>query len=147
MATALYRISSNEVIEISLADNQFHEELDNFKAVITDPTLSDGSEFRDPNGDYRVLGYAKFNDSGTVRNATQEEIDTFAASQADDRNQRDATRAKEYFQDHPQFRRIMTAFASILVDEFNILRAEHSLNDRTLSQLKTAILNRIDKDD
>jgi hypothetical protein len=147
MTTALYRISSNEVIEISITNNQFHDDLDSFKAVLTDPISPDGIKTQDPNGDYRILGYAKFNDSGAVRNATQEEIDTFAPAQLDDLNIREMDNAKTYFQDHPQFRRVMTAFASIMVDEFNILRAEHGLNDRTLSQLKTAVLNRIDKDD
>jgi hypothetical protein len=147
MTTALYRLSSSEVTKISLINSQFNEDLDSFKAVLTDPALPDGIEFQDPSGSFRVLGYAKINDSGTARNATQNEIDTFAALEADDRNQVEENRAKAYFQNHPQFRRVMTAFASILVDEFNILRAEHGLSDRTLSQLKTAILNRIDKDD
>jgi len=35
----------------------------------------------------------------------------------------------------------------ILIDEFNILRTLHSLPDRTLSQLKTSIKNRIDAGD
>jgi len=110
---------------------------------LSDPPFTDGTQYKPK----RVLGSAKINDSGTIRNATQNEIDTFAGLELDDKNQRQADTAVEYFQNDPQFRRIMTAFASILVDEFNILRSEHGLADRTLSQLKTAIVNRISKDD
>lgn len=38
---------------------------------------------------------------------------------------------------------ILRAFASVMVDEINILRANHSLPDRTLAQLKTAIRNKM----
>lgn len=34
---------------------------------------------------------------------------------------------------------IMKAFAEVVVDEINLLRAQHSLAARTLSQLKTAV--------
>jgi hypothetical protein len=36
------------------------------------------------------------------------------------------------------------AFALTIMDELNILRAQHSLSDRTPSQLKTAVRNRMD---
>jgi hypothetical protein len=38
----------------------------------------------------------------------------------------------------------LRAFADVVREEINILRALHSLQDRTLAQLKTAIENRID---
>ena len=38
---------------------------------------------------------------------------------------------------------LMRAFADIIKDEFNILRALHGLPDRTLAQLRTAITNRV----
>ncbi len=38
----------------------------------------------------------------------------------------------------------LRAFADIIKDELNILRALHSLSDRTLAQLRTSIKNRID---
>lgn len=38
----------------------------------------------------------------------------------------------------------LRAFISILIEEINTLRALHSLPDRTIAQLKTAIGNRID---
>lgn len=34
---------------------------------------------------------------------------------------------------------ILRAFASVVVDEINILRQQHALGDRTLAQLKTAM--------
>lgn len=39
--------------------------------------------------------------------------------------------------------KILKAFAELLVDEFNILRALHSLPDRTFAQLRTAIRNKV----
>ena len=145
--TVLYRISSNEVIAISAQGELFDIYSSAYYGVLSDPPFTDGTEYRDPSGNKNVFGYAKINDNGTIRNATQNEIDTFAGFEQDDNNQIQATKASNYFQSDPKFRRIMTAFADILVDEFNILRAEHGLNDRTLSQLKTAIINRISKDD
>ena len=147
--TVLYRISSGEVASISVVDRtNFNVDL-SYYGVLVDPPLPDGIQWFDPAPDYqrRVLGYAKINDNGTVRNATQIEIDGFAGFALDDKNQEEANKAAEYFQNDPQFRRVMIAFAAILVDEINILRAEHGLSDRTLSQLKTAITNRISKDD
>lgn len=38
---------------------------------------------------------------------------------------------------------IFRAFAEVMKDEINVLRAQHSLPDRTISQLKTAIKNKI----
>jgi hypothetical protein len=39
----------------------------------------------------------------------------------------------------PRERRLIRAFAEVVKDEVNILRAYHSLPDRTLAQLKAAI--------
>ena len=144
--TVIYRISSGEVMEIWLDNKPNGMDPGKFD-IIVDPSLPDGTDFLDPNYERGVLGYTKILDGTTVRNATQAEIDTFAAAAIDDANIREANRAIDYLKNNPQFRRIMTALASILVDEFNILRAEHGLSDRTLQQLKTAIENRISKDD
>jgi len=148
MTTALYRISSGEVTEISSADDTFDGFVNTpYWGILIDPPLSDGMDVRDSNHSYEVLGYAKINDNGTVRNATQQEIDTFATFRLDDYNKRDAAEAINYFKSDPKLRRIMIAFAAILIDEINILRSQHGLPDRTLVQLKTAIENRISKDD
>ena len=173
MTTALYRISSNEVVKISLSDQQWSDRDPAFWGVLTTASYPDGTAVRDPVGDLRVLGYSKFADVGgnVVRNALQAEIDTFASFQADDENQQDALGAETLFLIHPRFRKLMTAYSDILKDEFNIVRgwltdfkvevaaaanlgdlktriaALPDLPDRTLAQLKTAITNRINKDD
>ena len=41
-------------------------------------------------------------------------------------------------------KRVLRAFAEVVMDEINILRGQHALADRTLSQLVTAIKNKID---
>lgn len=169
--TVLYRKSSGEVRKISLKGQPFDDADPAFWGVLTDPNFPDGTEDRDPDGNFRVLGYAKIWDDPDVRNATQDEINTFAAFQADDENQQAAGRAAEFLSLHPQWRKLLIAFADILVSEFNILRQWEmefknevaaatslanlqsrvatlpDLPDRTLAQLKTAILNRISKDD
>lgn len=173
MATALYRISSGEVVKISLMDQTWPDRNTTYWGVLTNPSLPDGTEVRDPNGDLRVLGYAKYADVGgnTVRNAIQAEIDTYAAAQTDDENQQDADGAESLFITHPRNRKLMTAYSDIIKDELNLCRgwimsfkAEVAaaanlgdlqtrvaglpdLPDRTLAQLKTAIQNRISKDD
>ena len=38
---------------------------------------------------------------------------------------------------------IIRAFALAVLDEFNVLRAQHSLPERTISQLKTAVRNKL----
>lgn len=173
MTTALYRISSGEVIKISLLDQQWDDRDAAFWGILTTAAYPDGTQTRDVDGDLRELGFAKFADVGgnTVRNATQPEIDTYAPAQDDDENQQDALGAGGLFLVHPRNRKLMTAFADIIKDEMNILRgwitqfrtdvaaannltdlkasvaAQPALPDRTLAQLKTAITARIDKDD
>ena len=40
--------------------------------------------------------------------------------------------------------KVLTAIAKVMMDEINILRAEHSLTARTLAQVKTAIKSEVD---
>lgn len=169
--TVLYRISSNEVVKISSKGQPFAERNTTFWGVLTDPTFTDGTVCRDDDGDLRILGYAKIVDSGEVRNATQVEIDTFEGFETDDENQQDADGADDLFVVHPRFRKLFVAITDIVMKEVNILRgwntdlkavidgasnfgdvksgvaAMSDLPDRTISQLKTQIRNRIDKDD
>ena len=119
--TVLYRISSGEVMEISTQDKtDFGMGLIYF-AVLTDPPLTDGTEWLSPAPDFerRSLGYAKINDNGTIRNATQNEIDTFAILQQDDRNKRDAAKAIGFMDTDPQFRRILIALIKGIIREDN----------------------------
>jgi hypothetical protein len=171
MTTALYRINGGEVIKISGTDQTWPDRNTTYWGVLTDPPFPDGTVVREPDGPLRVLGFAKINDAGTVRNATQPEIDTFAPAQTADENLQDAGGAEDLFLNHPRFRKLMTAYSDIIKDELNILRgwiADYKtevaaatslgdlqtrvaglpdLPDRTLVQLKTAIQNRISEND
>jgi hypothetical protein len=169
--TVLYRKNSGEVVKISQKGQTFADRNQTYWGVLADPSMPDGNQCRDEGYNLRVLGIAKIVDAGTVRNATQVEIDSFPAVEDDDENQQDADGAIELFEQHPRFRKMMVAFADILKDEFNILRqwqmdfkaavdaagnlanlknniaALPDLPERNLAQLKTAIQNRISKDD
>ena len=181
MTTALYRLSSNEVLKISTVDQPFSDRDPEVFGVLTDPTTPDGTEVREqdlpsaaePQGPLRELGFSKIAEPliNNVQNATQAEIDTFAPAEEDDNNQLDADQGRTLYLIHPQFRKLFTAFADILKDEINILRARNvdfqndvaaaaNLADlqasvaaypvqtpRTLQQLKTQIAARISKDD
>lgn len=148
MTTVLYRTSGGEVVKISPTDQQFDQRDTNYWTVAADPAFPDGTELREGgNGPLRVLGFAKIIDGGSCRNATQPEIDGFAALETADENLMDKDGAIDLFQNHPRFRKMMVAFADIIKDEINILRATQSLPDRTLAQLKTAIQNRMSEND
>ena len=179
--TALYRLSSNEVNKISIKGQPFTERLTAFLGllqfgVLTDPTLPDGTDTVDDLGPLRVLGFAKIAEpgvgpNGNVRNATQAEIDAFAAPEIDDDNQLDKVQSQELFETHPQLRKLFIAQSDIILGEFNklfqqwtdhkaLVASAANLNDikvataalpnlpqRTLANFKTAMKNRIDKDD
>ena len=127
MTTALYRISSNEVLKISVKDQSFSDRDTAVFGVLIDPATPDGTEVReqtDDLGPLRELGFAKIADTvgNDCHNAIQVEIDTFAAAEEDDENVLDATQAQSLLLVHPQFRKMMTAFSDILKDEINLLR-------------------------
>jgi len=164
---ALYRVSSGEITEIGASVRNDNPD---YFSILNSPTFTDGTSFA-----RRVLGESKINDNGTVRNATQEEINGFSAAEHDDDNQTEANKAIAYFQNHPQFRRIMVAYTDILIEyEINKYRklfqdletqlalatslanlqtrwvavfAANPMPDRDLSQMRTQIINRISKDD
>lgn len=148
MTTVLYRSNGGEVVKISPTNQTFDQRDATYWAVATDPNFPDGTDLREGgDGPLRVLGFAKIIDGADCRNATQPEIDNFAVAEAADEALMDRDRAKDLFENHPNWRKLLTAFADIIKDEINILRAQHSLPDRTLAQLKTAMLNRISEND
>ncbi len=51
---------------------------------------------------------------------------------------------RKFAKDEIDGKRVLKAFAEVVMDEINILRAEHGLPARTLFQLVTAIKNKID---
>jgi hypothetical protein len=147
MATVCYRINGGEVVKISTNNQAFADRNSVYWGVLTNPVFTDGTEARDSSGNLRVLGFAKIWDGLVVRNASQGEINGFAGSEAQDDNLQDRDGAINLFQTHPRFRKMMVALADVIKDEINILRAQHSLPDRTLNQLKNAIQNRMSEND
>lgn len=145
--TVLYRINGGEVYKISTNGQTFADRNTAYWGMLTDPSLPDGTNVRDETGALRVLGFAKIWDGTDVRNATQAEIDGFVTSEADDDKLQDRDAARDLFQTHPRFRKLLIAFADIIRDEINILRSQHGLPDRTLTQLKNAINNRMSEND
>lgn len=55
-----------------------------------------------------------------------------------------ATKAKEEEKDRFDNERLLKAFAELVIDQFNVLRAIEGLPDLTFAQLRTAIRNKID---
>lgn len=129
MITVLYRISSGEVIKISPKGQQFTDINPMQFAVLTDPDLPDGEYNQDlESGDPqpRVLGFQKIADpeNNLVRNATQEEIDSFPQSEIVDNDIMDKLFARVFMNDHPRFKKLMKATVKVLVDEINNVRRE-----------------------
>lgn len=126
--TALYRITTNEVVKISLSGQPFSDRNATYWGVLTDPVLPDGNQVRQViNGGFgplRTLGFAKFAvvGSNTVRNATQPEINAFSTGETTDANAMDASEASNICNTHPRFRKAIKAIVKLTVDELNILR-------------------------
>jgi hypothetical protein len=124
--TALYRTSSGEVVAISESDSMFVERTaTGYWSVAVDPVFADGKVLRDSAGELRVLGFAKIHDSGTVRDATQPEIDAFVSLRVDDRNQIKADKAKAELVNNSVLRMLVKALSEILADEFNTHKQLH----------------------
>jgi hypothetical protein len=81
---------------------------------------------------------------GAIVEYTQAEKDTQDAAELAANIAAIRTAAKARLDDFFADSLFMRAFADILKDEINILRAQHALAGRTLDQLKTAIKGRID---
>lgn len=146
--TVLYRIASGEILGISDTEDFGSKAGEYGLDTVTNPTIQDGTIFRDPStGRRRVLGYAKIYSGGVVRNATQQEIDTFSPAEINDNKQVETLKAISDFENNPAMRRVLKAIIKELVDQLNVLRQEHGLSQITYQQAYTAIKNRIDKDD
>lgn len=150
MTTARYRLSSFEVTKISIKDQSFSEDDKAIWGVLTDPTFPDGTDVRDTSGDIagplRVLGFAKHAEplvgpNGNVRNATQAEIDTYAAAELDDRNQQFVNRARDLLANDPTWRRLFTA----LLDE--VREKPGGRPQKDLDEIRDDVLARMSKID
>lgn len=149
MTTALYRKSTNEVVKISLSGQSFSDRDPTYWGVLTNPTLSNGNQAVDANGNLRVLGIAKFAVVGTntVRNATAGEITAFGSGETADINNQDAAEAINFFQTHPRFRKAFKALVHRIVTENNLQAAQWNqfraevAAATTLADLKTRVAN------
>lgn len=125
MTTALYRLSSNEVLKISLRGQAFSERNTAIFGVLTDPAVPNGTEIREEIngvfGSVRILGFSKIAVSGTntVRNATAGEIATFAAAETADENTLDADAVARWIDTHPRYRKIFKALLKRIIAENN----------------------------
>ena len=113
-ATALYRISSGEVLIISQEDSDFSQYAHVDLAVKTGATYPDGYTTA-----LRVLGASKIIDGDIVRNATQEEINTFRPANENDILARQANRVIQYMNTDIVFRRILVALVKGIIREDN----------------------------
>lgn len=150
--TALYRINGGEVLKISLKGQSFADRDAAYFGVLTDPSLPDGNTVRsmtEPIGPMRVLGLAKIAvpATNTVRNATQAEIDAWAAAETADDNAQDAARVADLFANHPQWRKAFKALLKRILavtnaeaTQYNNLRAQ-ILAGTSLSNLQTRVTN------
>lgn len=135
--TALYRISSNEVIKTSLSGQTFDDPRRDASlwAVLTDPTTPDGTDVRDNSdpqnlGPLREFGFAKIAEPGgnNIRDATAPEIGVegppptgFWLFKDEDEKQQDADRAADLGDLHPRLRKIFKALLKGIVRENNIM--------------------------
>jgi hypothetical protein len=125
--TVLYRKSSGEVLKISLKGQKFDSINSDYFGYLTDPEFPDGTDNREVVGSTlgpsRQLGFQKIaiiGDSTSlniVRNATQEEIDSFPSFELDDANKLDAAGALAFIDNHPRFRKVFAAILKLLVQQ------------------------------
>ena len=85
--------------------------------------------------------------AGQVVPFTAQEIADQDAADAAEVDTNTRSGGKGYFNGQTPEGLAFRAFADIVKDEINILRAQHGLADRTLAQLKSAIQSRIDSGD
>lgn len=83
-------------------------------------------------------------ENGTIVPMTQDERNALDANALTQMTSFLRDDSKALFSSRSDLGMIFRAFADVLKDEINILRANDGLPDRTLNQLKTAIRNRID---
>ncbi|MHC4336256.1 MAG: hypothetical protein ACYSUV_21285 [Planctomycetota bacterium] len=86
-------------------------------------------------------------DTGLIVEMTQAEKDALDAAIAAALDAATRGGAKAELNGFASLPLLLRAFADVVKDEVNILRALHSIPDRTLAQLRTAIDGRIDSGD
>lgn len=158
MAFYLYRKNGGQVDSVSLQAYVIPAKSQDYFDQVENPTLQDGASLIPP----------KVYVGGVLRNATAPEIAAFATKAQEDDDTENKKRYKLFLDDGNHRMPMFKALATIMVDEINILRgwlasyktevaAASSLADlktrvaalpntpdRTNSQLKTALKNRVD---
>jgi hypothetical protein len=137
MAYYLYRINGSGIQGMSVNVDGFGSFDDTYFDVVSDPPTPDGPGL-DP---------LKIWDGSNVRNATVPEIANFTVAEAEDNNLIQRQSAKDYLNIHPTTRKALRSALEIALNEINILRAIHSLPDRTLTQFLNTVDNKIDSGD
>lgn len=131
----LYRINGGQVLGMSI--NTYEDST--YFANLTDPLEPDGRNLQPP----------KIHDAGTVRNATAPEVAAFATAEAEDQNLMDRETAKTLYTGQSVSRKVLKAFAQILVDYLNVLHSKQKppLPATTLAEFVAAVKGRIDSGD
>lgn len=93
-----------------------------------------------------ALKYWK-HDNGSIVEMSQAEKDALDAAEQAAFELTVRTGSKAYMDNFNDFGLILRAMVSIMMKEINILRTEHSLANRTFSQLKTQIKSEVDSGD
>jgi len=81
--------------------------------------------------------------AGSIRQATAQEVTDFGGAVAVVEDDRKRTREKEVIQ-NSKTGRLLRALAEVMMDEINVLRSQHALSARTLSQVVSAIESKLD---
>lgn len=129
----LYRKNGGEVLRATIDDTVWSGIDSTYYGIVSDPTAPDGED----------LVPTKIFDAGSIRNATQPEIDSFPTHKDTDDNLIQRTAADTRLDSGISDAKLIKALAAVVMDEINILRAQHGLADRNLAQLKTAIKNKL----
>jgi hypothetical protein len=124
-----YRKNGGEVDGMADASGYWDGDDPDFFGVLADPSTPDGAS----------LVPQKIWTGSVVRNATAPEIANFATAEATDDNLIHRKKANDYISVHPTTRKALKSLVKVIIAEINVLRAQHSLADRTLAQALTAI--------
>lgn len=104
-----------------------------FTDFVQDPSTPDGAD----------LSIPKIWDGVHVRNAVALEIANFTVAQSTDDNLQQRTNALNIYLSDPNFRKLMRAFAFVLLGQINTLRTKAALPTLQMSDVQTALQNAI----
>jgi len=136
--TYLYRKNGGQVLGASVDGVDSYAQMDTqFFATVDDPAIPDGGD---------LIPSKIFDDTDTevaIRNADASELANFDTSEAADDLLIERRSAKDLM-DAGINRKTLRSLVEVIISELNILRALHSLPNRTLAQAVNAIKSKID---